>query len=147
MSVFGSRNDDPLLQNDPLAPDSDDESEGEATEDPSAKTEATSQETASPKGARRTEDSVFQPKTTESPPEGRRDSDRQGEQSRVIIRSVEEAGRGAMDAINEALDDGWRLDSVEVNNVSAARRDADVENASTTASFTLAFVLRRKEGK
>lgn len=85
MGLFGSRDDDPLLQDDPFAPSSDESSahdDGAATEtDPAA-------------------------------PQRRDGSDHTD--TRTIAYTQEEATDGALADLNQALVQDWRLDRVQL---------------------------------
>ena len=127
MSVFGSRKDDPLLQNDPFAPASEEE---EPDTDDSSK-----DEDASPSNDH---DSfgVFGP-TGESggaPPF----SVKEEGSSRVIVCSKKEVINGRLTALNAAFNDGWRLERIEW------RQEEPTENEAAPA---LAFVLLRPSSR
>jgi hypothetical protein len=101
MSIFGSREEDPLLQDDPLAPSSEDES---APED-----EPPAGDDPAPASA---EDAEEAP--TEEPPdesEGHFALDGEGT-TRTLVRSVGEAEHGNLTVLNAAFDQGWRVDCV-----------------------------------
>jgi hypothetical protein len=123
MSIFGSRDDDPLLQGDPFAPSDEDEPHDAASpsdDDPAQKTRdpAGSTDDVPPPGA-----SVFGP------------SD---EDTQVLVHLVEEAADGRLGRLNAALDAGWRLRRVEL------RDDPPGDPTRSTADArALAFVLRR----
>ena len=92
MSLFGSRENDPLLQDDPFAP-----SEGEPSDSSSA-------EDSSPPGGQADEPSASDA--------GNRASSRDEEGKRVLVRGVDEAEAGTLSALNTAFDQGWRLEKV-----------------------------------
>jgi len=143
MSIFGSREDDPLLQNDPLAPSSEDEladdpaTEEDASEDdrPStARDRATdpSEDDASTGSGIGTTQSVF------ATPAETQDRSSAETDERVIVRLVEEAANGRLAQVNTALDAGWRLRRLEL-------RDEVPDGRVPTAgpSQSIAFVLHR----
>lgn len=146
MNPFGSRDEDPLLQNDPLAPPPDDsESEGGAAvpeeassrsgEVASGREESSDQEgksrgSASPSAGNQ---SVFSPSDGFFAFEGQGDT-------RVVVRSAAEASEGRLTVLNTALSQGWRLVRVEL------REDAaEAESSSDRTAPELAFVLRQPE--
>lgn len=118
MSLFGSREDDPLLQDDPFAPSEDDSSSQEARppEEASRDRNQSSQETeadppdAPPVG----EDASAMAQTEEASRSG--DDDRfsfTGEEARrALVRGVDEAESGHLAVLNTAFDQGWRLEGV-----------------------------------
>lgn len=144
MSVFGSQSEDPLLQNDPLAPSpEDEEGESEPPEDrESSTTESTDKEAAAADPPHERGDSVFGQAATPRDRENDGAATEKEDAPRVIVRSFAEAARGGLAAVNEAIEDGWVLERVQVNDVSSAKSDAKVE-AGPPSSLTLAFVLRR----
>lgn len=94
MSLFGSREDDPLLQDDPFAP-SDDE--------PSSSARAPEEAPA--------DDDGIAPASAAPEEEPRPSFD--GETARrALVRSVDKAEAGTLGALNTAFDQGWRLDKV-----------------------------------
>jgi hypothetical protein len=151
MSLFGSREDDPLLQDDPLAPSSDEEGPEEAPtgEEPeSAEPEGGADEpppqddpeeewSLSPAVSRGSGDSVFAP-TGSNGEEG--DSGFfhfEGEDDeRVIVRTAREAAAGRLNVLNSALNGGWRLGRIELRE----------DDSSDDASIECVFVLRRPGG-
>ena len=151
MSVFGSRNDDPLLQNDPLAPPSDENEEEDApspddstTEDDAASHPEEASRESSASNGERTEESVFGPSVpVEGGDEDGQHSRTGTEKTRVVVCSVAGVARETIANLNEALDDGWRLDHVEVNERGRAEWEEEGEDSSADSSLELAFVLRR----
>jgi len=124
MSVFGSRKDDPLLQNDPLAPGSDEDS-GE--DDPDQHASSTE------------EDSVFRRTTSDG--DGAENSHFRfdgSEDTRVLVRSATEVVDGRLTVLNAAFDEGWRLERIEIE-----ENAPEDEPSSTDTALTLGFVLQR----
>ena len=153
MSIFGSRDDDPLLQEDPFAPNpKDDPSEedppGEKSagedatdEEPRAGDSATAERPDAPPSeadsARR--GSVFGPAdTAQGRPsaEGVPGSGEGG--TRVLVRLLEEAAEGRLDRLNTAVDAGWRLRRIELLDDAS-----DKQGQSAGTSRSLAFVLHK----
>lgn len=148
MSIFGSQEDDPLLQGDPFAPSSGDgapEENGAANDDP---TNESASDSGSPSGrpARENqpstasddsgEGSVFTPSTgTHRPLSG--ESSKEEEASREIVRTAEQAASGDLATLNDALSAGWQLRCVELRTAAAA----DPSHPDGTRSF--AFILGR----
>lgn len=144
VNPLGSRDEDPLLKNDPLAPSSDgDEGEGDdettgmtsSGEDPSSanlppgKTSSGLQRQSPQKNesdSELQEDnwSVFSPSEDHFAFGGEGDT-------RVVVRSVEAAAEGRLTVLNSAFDQGWRL--------------ARVALKEEKSSFSVAFVLRSPE--
>jgi len=146
MSVFGSQNEDPLLQNDPLAPSTEGDNENEAPDDQElSSVESTDGEMAPPDASQERADSVFGSTSREANRKENGAPPEKGENPRVMVRSITEAARGGLAAVNEALEDGWRLERVQVNEVSSAKCDAGAEAPLAQSGLTLAFVLRRPE--
>jgi hypothetical protein len=104
MSLFGSRDDDPLLQNDPLGPETDD---GEARPE------------ASP-----TEDE----RRSARPGDG---TDAAPAQDRTLVYSREEAKEGTFAELNRALEQNWRLTQVQLREDGSLafqlRRESDAD--------------------
>jgi len=100
MSIFGSREEDPLLQNDPLAPPSDDSSDSSS---------------AHPEGLRSDSDSPLSNALTEaeSPGPGAPFAFPEEGPTRTLRRSVEAAREGHLSILNAAFDQGWRLTRIE----------------------------------
>jgi len=117
MSIFGSREEDPLLQDDPLAPSSEEDAASE--DEPSAGDDST-QTSAEGAEARSKEEAP------EAPDDGAvADSDEQAADeseghfafdgegtNRTLVRSLEEAEHGNLTVLNAAFDQGWRIDRV-----------------------------------
>lgn len=101
MSVFCPRNEDPLLQNDPLAPSDETEADEESSE-----------ETPSPKGDSLAEEKGAREASSE--PASKFASSETGCPTRTITCSTEAANDGRLAPINTALNQGWRLDRVDV---------------------------------
>jgi hypothetical protein len=123
MSIFGSRDDDPLLKGDPFAPSDEDETHDASSpsdDDPARKTRDPA---GSGDDAPRPGGSVFGP------------SD---ENTQVLVHLVEEAANGRLGRLNAALDAGWRLRRVELRD-----DPPDDPTRSATDARALAFVLRR----
>lgn len=117
MSLFGSREDDPLLQDDPLVP-SDDESSAPSARAPD---EAPEESAPSPQAPEETSDSPPGGNTSSSrsqsgPSSASDTGDRaalSGEEARrALVRGVDAAEAGNLSALNTAFDQGWRLDKV-----------------------------------
>ena len=141
MSVFGSRDEDPLLQDDPLAPSADDDDHEEASPDETTSSDdVTRRASSSPAEGRRGGVTVF----GRVAPTGD-DGEEAGGETRVLVQSPAEAASGALAALNNALDDGWRIRRVDVNEDSAAEPDAEIGRSSSEPTLTLAFVLHRSE--
>lgn len=171
MDIFGSREEDPLLQDDPLAPSSEegaseDNAEGGSAEEDSHKRNAPKQDIASeeasstgfnsdasptesidddhlPTGTNEErEDSVFRNTAADQGrgPHFRFDGT---EDTRVVVRSGKEAAEGRLTVINAALEEGWQLGRVEVQENDPSASSAEVEASSKDTSITLAFVLHR----
>ena len=138
MSVFGTREDDPLLQNDPLAPSPDDEQEGEpssdeppydeessekaVSEDASSEAAPSDKETAPTDGPETDAstshsegtDSVFGPGSSSETEDENHFRLGGSEDTRAIVRSAKEAASGRLTVLNAAFDQGWRLSRVDV---------------------------------
>lgn len=143
MSVFGSRNDDPLLQNDPLAPSADENDEDDAAAPDEAATEDDAEREATATNGERTEESVFGPGASAGSGTEDRPNAHGNEKTRVVACSVAEVARETIANLNKALDDGWRLDHVEVNERGTAEWEAEAGTSAADSSLELAFVLRR----
>jgi hypothetical protein len=157
MTLFGRREEDPLLQNDPLAPSSDDGQEGPRSSNENDSSEAVppENEDVSPDGPDEDASSVASPRseTPESVFGAGSSTDTNNhfsfdgtDETRVIIRTAEEATSGRLTVLNSAFDQGWRVDRIEVN--PGAPRDTPPEGqdaASNSPSRSFAFVLRRPE--
>ena len=153
MSIFGSRDDDPLLQGDPFAPGAEDdpsdeepageESAGEDTDDEGLRAgepATTERPDASPaEGDSTSRDSVFGPADDDQGrASGEGDPVSEDGGTRVLVRLLEEAADGRLDRLNTAVDAGWRLQRVELVNEAA-----DEQRQSAGASRSLAFVLHK----
>lgn len=148
MSIFGSRDDDPLLQDDPFAPNpKNDPSEEGPPGEKSAGEDTTDEglragDSAMPErpdadSARR--GSVFGPADEtrgRSSVEEASGSDEDG--TRVLVRLLEEAAEGRLDRLNTAVDAGWRLRRIELLDDAS-----DKQGQSADASRSLAFVLHK----
>lgn len=138
MSIFGPREDDPLLQNDPLAPssDADDESavEDSTSDTPlqSSSTRDTSASEASspPSKAGDANESVFS-----SPHSSVKHDTPDHQNTRTLTYVLNDAIDGRLTALSEALSQGWRLTHVEV------RQKDVIEEESKDTTRTLAFIL------
>lgn len=148
MSIFGSREDDPLLQDDPFAPSSGDgapEQNGASSKEP---TDNHASNHGPPSGSPAQESkstatddslggSVFDPSTNaDGRSFGETDRTASEASSREIVRTAEQAANGHLSTINDALDAGWRLRRVELRNASADHAQADADRS-------FAFILRR----
>lgn len=87
MNLFGSREEDPLLQDDPFAPDSD---------DPSSASEPRS---ADP--------------DTDPNPAVPTEGEQQEEDGRTLVYTQEEAETGPLSELNQAFDQEWRLKQIQ----------------------------------
>ena len=150
MSIFGSREEDPLLQGDPLAPAPENESSDEeeisergSSDDqagrPDDRERGEPQAPASSEEPRSSGETVFS--SSGDGPNGARTgkpSSSGTTDTRVLLRSVEEAADGRLTRLNAAIEEGWRLQCVEL-------RDGTTTSTAQTAeaSRSLAFVLRR----
>ena len=157
MSLFGSRKEDPLLQNDPFAPSSeedkstessseDDPPENNPDRDETSQREQEAEESESPSSstAGESKDSVFTPsRTQEEEGKGFFQFGSRGD-SRVIVRSAKEAEEGRLTVINSAIDEGWRLDRVETSEEAPTQGTASEKMENEERSqFKLAFIFRR----
>lgn len=152
MSVFGSRNEDPLLQNDPLVPSSDEDEtspdESSSTDDAADGQDASGSETTAANGTPQAGGGVFgeggSPKSDAK--DGHASSGGRAE-TRIIVHSIGEADREPLTAVNRALDDGWRLDRIETRGDSIPEREGEREDPYPEFALSLAFVLRRPTDK
>lgn len=105
MSLFGSREDDPLLQDDPLAP---------SEEASQPRDDASSRSGADGPDAARADDGPAPSRPDEAPAAGADDGrGLNGEAARrALVRSVDDAERGDLSVLNTAFDQGWRLEGV-----------------------------------
>ncbi len=113
MSIFGSREDDPLLQDDPFSP---------ADEDPSSEATSASEGTSStPEGTEAPSTGSAAPANADATAPAQGDSagarggdggSTGGEAQRSLVRSADEVESGQLDALNTAFDQGWRLESI-----------------------------------
>ena len=147
MSIFGSREEDPLLQDDPFAPQSEDDSPEADDTDPSetqpSDSGPRSQEKAThtpPSGdTRSVGTSVFGDNKPNRASGNASASD--NTDTRVLVRLVDEAANGRLGRLNAAINDGWRLRSVELRNEAP-----DAPGPNTGPSRSLAFVLHKSDG-
>jgi hypothetical protein len=117
MSIFGSREEDPLLQDDPLAPSSEEDA---ASEDEPSAGDDSSQTSAADTEARSTEEAPDAPDTGAVADSDEEAADESGGHfaldgegtSRTLVRSLEEAEHGNLTVLNAAFDQGWRIDRV-----------------------------------
>jgi hypothetical protein len=154
MSLFGSREEDPLLENDPLAPSSDSEavheedaSSIEEDDDAESTSSSASAPEMDPPGALSSDgaesDSVFRvtsPHSVSSEENELQFDSR--EDTRVVVHTAEEAGAGRLTVLNAALEEGWRLDRVELRSESPDEAGLEEEGAQSSI-VTLAFVLQK----
>lgn len=126
MDVFGSREGDPLLQDDPLAP-----SDGEAEEasDSAPQSDEAAESPSSSEQREEEGDTVFDAAQRTSAA-----AESEDESTRVIVRSAEAAAEGRLTELNAAFEKGWRLDYVDLR--------PETAEADSPGSHTLAFVLR-----
>jgi hypothetical protein len=154
MSVFGSQDDDPLFENDPLAPSSNEKND-ETTPDAPSETSATGRKTAASNGAPRPEDSVFE---RAAPEEGGaeeefRSRSESEDVSRADLLALLVENRAAIDVLFEMMayaradgrEEGYRrfLEAMRARHQQAAQEyraaldadlcafDLDVDSAST----------------
>lgn len=160
MSLFGPRKEDPLLQNDPLAPSSEEEKSTESSsKDVSPENDANGEEAShreqeaedleSPSSSTtgESQDSVFTPSRTQDDNEGRGffQFGSRGD-SRVIVRSAKEADEGRLNVINSAMDEGWRLDRVETfEEASTQGTAAEKAGNEERSQLKLAFIFRHPD--
>lgn len=145
MSIFGSREDDPLLQNDPLAPSPDDDPAGDTADEDGDASESDRSSTArnrseAPADEDASTDSAAGPATSVfGSPAGVQGRSSSRTDERVIVRLVEEAANGRLAQVNTALDAGWRLRRLEL------RDEVPDGRVPTTADSpqSVAFVLYR----
>ena len=158
MSLFGSREEDPLLQDDPLAPSSDEEGPNEEGPEEGASDEASADaqptegaDEATPASQNDSEkdapppaisgesgDSVFAPTCSNGEDGESGFFHFEGEENeRVLVRTAREAAAGRLNVLNSALDGGWRLGRIEL------REDSSSEDSS----IECVFVLRRPGGE
>jgi len=139
MSIFGSRDDDPLLQDDPFAPPGEDgasEADEEGCSGDASSEEGSSEENCS-EGASRHLGSLFESGEGDEPAQ-----ERKKELKRETLRvgqSSEEPRPARLDRLNALFDAGWRIDRIEHK---SSERAPAAEEASTTP-ITLLFLLRR----
>ena len=129
MDVFGSREGDPLLQDDPFAP-SDEETDDASDSAPPQSADASEQASAPDGSAEQLEaekNTVFDSLPTASAMEGE-------DATRVIVRSAEAAAEGRLTELNAAFDQGWRLAHVDLRSETA--------DAPSPEGHSFAFVLR-----
>jgi len=144
MSVLGSPEDDPLLQNDPLSSSTSDDADADASppkaeEDESASSSASASEPSSPEAPSTSEgtDSVFEAVPSMDDTDGGSHFHLDGEEdTRVVVRSQEELAAGRLTMLNSAFDQGWRLDRVEC-------REPASSSKSEPSARSFAFILRR----
>jgi len=119
MNLFGSREDDPLLENDPLAPSSDENTasgEERASDDDSAPSSPAGD---GPRTSPSREENDDPGSGNDAPSAGT--SNGTGPHfalpgtgsTRTLRRSVETAQEGRLSVLNAAFDQGWRLDRIE----------------------------------
>jgi hypothetical protein len=126
VSIFGSQDDDLLLQNDPPDPWSEDtSSDGDEGPAPADST------LPAPSPTNAASESVF----TESEPSP--ENDTESVDTHSILHSLDETIGGVLTELNAAVDPGWRLVRVEM-------RQADPHDDDLLPhSPSLAFVLRK----
>lgn len=155
MTLFGSREEDPLLQNDPLAPSSGESGEKEPGETGSFEDDTRSEDARSNESSRGEEKpggkeppgsesdgagddagSVFRSYSNHFALDGEGDT-------RVLVRSEEEALEGRLTLINAALNQGWRLARVEVNDEETSEQSSSTRDGRKDATGrSVVFVLR-----
>jgi hypothetical protein len=118
MSLFGSREDDPLLQDDPLAPseeDAESSSSRASDEEPSDHDESVpASEAVSPEAPSVEAESSEKTQHGGAATAGRDDRfSFDGEDARrALVRNVDDAEAGNLAVLNTAFDQGWRLERV-----------------------------------
>jgi len=111
MSLFGSRADDPLLQDDPFAPSDDESSAASARaseQSPSDGEEADKASSSSPG----TESAASQSDASSDPVGASRSSFDGKTARRTIVEGLDKVESGPLSALNTAFDQGWRLDKI-----------------------------------
>jgi hypothetical protein len=156
MNPFGSREDDPLLQNDPLAP-SDDEPTEESSTDGEPPTQSTSsngeasptspeQDAPPPDDESEDSHSVFE---RTSPGDGDPHAPvcfHKTDDALIIYQWAPEGSTGQLTALNSVLDEGWRLDRVELREeLPPPAESNDAPPPSEQPSPIVTFVLREPE--
>jgi hypothetical protein len=116
MSIFGSRDDDPLLQDDPLAPSSDNEESRDDAARPSSGGGAAGREQGPPHEAGT---GVFGPFDAEA-------SVPSDDPTREVVRTATQAAEGNLAPLNAALDQGWRVARVHVRGSAAGPSSREV---------------------
>lgn len=156
MNLFGSREEDPLLQNDPLAPSSEDSPDDPAPSDnPSSEENADPSASEEPSPSDDSDERAGQPRSSleegggsvfgPCPPSAPADAPADGNRPRrTLTHTVAEAADGELAALNAALDAGWRLDRVEVRTAPEAPTDAP---PAGDRSATIAFLLWRPDAR
>jgi hypothetical protein len=120
MGVFGSRENDPLINHDPFAPLPNEES-GSSGEEGGERESSPTKDSAS---------SVFRPEESQTDRESQASP---SESTWVVTRSLDEAADGRLADLNAAFEQGWQLSSVEL------RVGTEDEHSS---GISVAFVLR-----
>jgi hypothetical protein len=134
MSIFGSRDDDPLLQDDPFAPSGEDD-EGSRGGAPAEKR---SSEEERSEGASNRLGSLFE--SGEGEEERGQDQKRELEQETLQVRcSTDESRQAPLDRLNALFEQGWRVDHIEHK---PSERTPATEETSARHT-TLLFILRR----
>ena len=105
MDLFGSREEDPLLENDPLAPSPDENAD--SGEEPTADdAPSSSNDDDSPSGDAPSSSNASNGSSPHFALAGTGDT-------RTLRRSVEKTEDGGLSVLNAAFDQGWRLDRIE----------------------------------
>jgi hypothetical protein len=118
MSLFGSREDDPLLQDDPFAPSEDDPSSQDARTPEEAPRDRNPSSDGTEAGSPDAPSAGGEASVTSQDEESSRfgGDDRfsfTGEEARrALVRGVDEAESGDLAVLNTAFDQGWRLEGV-----------------------------------
>ena len=141
MSIFGSRDDDPLLQDDPFAPPgeggaSEADEEGNPEDAPSEKR---SSEEDRPEGTSNHLGSLFESGQEDEPAQEQKEAIKR--ETLQVGQSSEETGPARLDRLNALFDAGWRIDRIEHK---SSERVSAAEEASTRP-ITLFFFLRRRQ--
>mgnify|MGYP006304999215 CR=1 FL=1 len=167
MSLFGSREEDPLLENDPLAPSGDSEesvSDEDAPDEDASPTgsveepDSTPSSSASDSSASVSEmgppdtlpsdeekaDSVFSATSSHAVSADEKALQFDGQDdTRVVVHTAAEAGSGRLTVLNAALDEGWRLDRVELMSDPPDEESGPGSEDTRSAVVKLAFVLQK----
>jgi len=155
MSVFGSRDEDPLLQNDPLSPSDEEEAQGDTSKEASTG-DAEASEDAFREGetAQTTDEDGHHPSEADedtdpsvfhasTPSEKKVPSDALREDSKddtcVIVRAADDAADGQLRELRAAFASGWSLGRVVLQG-----KNEDLNASLPLGALQFAFVLERE---